>query len=66
MKTPVPKFMSSPRIARGGMTPAAQKLMGKVAGSVVATPKGLWEGKTPRRSGLREVWTPKVGEKSGD
>ena len=62
LKMPVPKFASSPRIARGGMTPAAQKLMGKVAGSAVATPKGLWEGKTPRRSGLREVWTPKVGE----
>ena len=62
LKTPVPKFASSPRIAKGGMTPAAQKLMGKVAGSA-ATPKGLWEGKTPRRSGLREGWTPRVGER---
>ncbi len=65
LKTPVPKFTSSPRIAKGGMTPAAQKLMGKVAGSA-ATPKGLWEGKTPRRSGLREVWTPRAGGKSGE
>ena len=64
-KTPVPKFASSPRIAKGGMTPAAQKLMGKVTGSA-ATPKGLWEGKTPRRSGLREVWTPRAGGKSGE
>lgn len=65
LKTPVPKFVSSPRIAKGGMTPAAQKLMGKMVGST-ATPNGLWEGKTPRRSGLREVWTPKAGGKSGE
>ena len=65
LKTPVPKFASSPRIAKDGMTPAAQKLMGKVAGSG-GTPNGLWEGKTPRRSGLREVWTPKVGAKGGE
>ena len=65
LKTPVPKFASSPRIAKDGMTPAAQKLMGKVAGSG-GTPNGLWEGKTPRRSGLREVWTPKVGGKGGE
>ena len=65
LKTPVPKFASSPRIAKGNMTPAAQMLMGKVARSA-ATPKGLWEGKTPRRSGLREVWTPRAGGKSGD
>ena len=61
LKTPVPRFASSPRIAKGGMTPAAQRLMGKVAGSG-ATPSGLWEGKTPtvKRSGLREGWTPKT------
>lgn len=64
LKTPVPRFASSPRIAKGGMTPAAQRLMGKVAGSG-ATPRGLWEGKTPtvKRSGLREGWTPKAAEK---
>ena len=63
--TPVPKFASSPRIAKGGMTPAAQKLMGKVTRSA-ATRKGLWEGKTPRRSGLREVCTPRAGGNSGE
>jgi len=59
LKTPVPRFTSSPRIAKGGMTPAAQRLMGKVGG-IGASPRGLWEGKTPRRSGLREGWTPKA------
>lgn len=63
LKTPVPRFASSPRVAKGGMTPAAQRLMGKV-GEVGATPRGLWEGKTPRRSGLREGWTPKTVGKS--
>ncbi|MCJ1456620.1 hypothetical protein MMC28_006982 [Mycoblastus sanguinarius] len=59
LKTPVPRFASSPRIANGGMTPAAQRLLRKVGGGP-ATPKNLWEGKTPRRSGLREGWTPKT------
>lgn len=63
LKTPVPRFASSPRIVKSGMTPAAQRLMGKVGG-IGATPRGLWEGKTPRRSGLREGWTPKVAEKT--
>ena len=64
LKTPVPRFASSPTIAKGEMTPAAQRLMGKVGG-VGATPRGLWEGKakTPRRSGLSEGWTPKVTPK---
>ncbi|KAL6713097.1 hypothetical protein ACLMJK_009218 [Lecanora helva] len=64
-KTPVPRFASSPRIAaKGGMTPAAQRLMGKVGG-MGGTPGGLWEGrgKTPRRSGLREAMTPKFDGK---
>jgi len=67
LKTPVPRFASSPRIARGGMTPAAQRLMGKV-GDGGGTPSGLWEGKvkTPRRSGLREGWTPKIASKETD
>lgn len=65
LKTPVPRFTSSPRIAKGGMTPAAQRLMGKVGG-MGATPRGLWEGKTPRKSGLRESFTPKVVSKSKD
>ena len=60
LKTPVPRFASSPRVTKGGMTPAAQRLMGKVRG-VGGTPSRLWDGrtKTPRRSGLREGWTPK-------
>ncbi len=56
LKTPVPRFASSPRVGSGGMTPAAQRLMGKIGG-VGATP---WEGKTPRMSRLREGWTPKT------
>ena len=58
LKTPVPRFASSPRI-KGGMTPAAQRLIGKVGG-LSASPRGLWEGKTPRMSRLREGWTPKA------
>ena len=60
-KTPVPKFMSSPRVSRDGLTPAAQRLLGKVG---ARTPGGssLWEGegKPPRvRSGLGKAWTPR-------
>lgn len=66
LKTPVsvPRFASSPRVGKGGLTPAAQKLLGRVGG---ATPigiggKSVWEGKTPRvGSGLRGEWTPKGG-----
>lgn len=61
LKTPVPRFTSSPRIAKGGMTPAAQSLLGRV-GRTPKTPTGLWEGKgkTPRMSTLRQGWTPKT------
>jgi protein DGCR14 len=62
-KTPVPKFASSPRIAKVGLTPAAQRLLGKV-GRTPNAGEGIWEGrgKTPtRRSGLREEWNPKAG-----
>ena len=46
--TPVPRFMSSPRVARGGLTPAGRRLLGKVG--------------TPRiSSGLKNGWTS--GEK---
>lgn len=58
LKTPVPRFASSPRI-KGGMTPAAQRLMGKVGG-IGAMP---WGGKTPQLSRLREGWTPKTAGK---
>lgn len=59
LKTPVPRFASSPRIGKGGMTPAAQRLMGKVRGLGV-TP---WKGKTPRMSALSQGWTPKTAGK---
>ena len=59
LKTPVPRFASSPRIGKAGMTPAAQRLMGKVGGIGTAS----WERKTPRMSGLREGWTPKTAGK---
>lgn len=62
-KTPVPRFASSPRIAKGGLTPAAQKLLGRVGGGGGSgkTPSALWEGKggqSGRRLGLRQVMTP--------
>lgn len=59
VRTPVSRFASSPRIVRGGMTAAAQSLLGKVGG-VSQTPRGLWEGKTPRQSALRQGWTPEA------
>lgn len=54
VKTPVvvvPRFASSPRVARGGLTPAAQSLLGRIGGKV-----GGWESKP---SSLREAWTDK-------
>ncbi|MCJ1406359.1 hypothetical protein MMC19_000424 [Ptychographa xylographoides] len=65
-KTPleVPRFASSPRVGKGGLTPAAQKLLGKVGG-VTPGGNGAWEGQTPiRRSGLRGEWTPKTASGS--
>ncbi|KAL8705009.1 MAG: hypothetical protein Q9201_001854 [Fulgogasparrea decipioides] len=57
VKTPVPRFISSPRVAKGGLTPAAQRLLGKVGGEPCGkTPMGAWEKKG---SGLREGWTPR-------
>ena len=59
IKTQVPKFMSSPRVAKEGLTPAAQRLLGKFGGKTPGTP---WEGgKTPRaKSGLGNIWTAKT------
>lgn len=57
-KTPVPRFASSPRVAKGGVTPAAQRLLGRIGGG--KTPN-IWEGKggeSVRRSGLRNAMTP--------
>ena len=61
-KTPVPKFPSSPRVAKGGLTPAAQRLLGKVATRGSPTGKSGWGGQTPRigESKLRASWTPKA------
>ena len=53
IKTPMgtPRFSSSPRIGKAGLTPAAQKLLGRVGNSTPSM--SLWEGKaTPRRSEL--------------
>lgn len=61
-KTPgtVPRFASSPRINKGGLTPAAQRLLGKVGGGNNKTPS-VWEGRvgeSVRRSGLTHAITP--------
>ena len=59
--TPVPKFTSGPKVVKDGLTPAAQKLIGKVAGR---TPGGsVWEGeRTPKvKGGTAKLWTPKAG-----
>lgn len=54
--TPVPKFPSSPRVG-GGLTPAAQRLWGKIGGSGGMTPKTPFGQSTPARkvSKLRQV-----------
>ena len=61
-KTPVPKFPSSPRVAKGGLTPAAQRLLGRVAARGSPAGKSGWGGQTPRigESKLRTSWTPKA------
>ncbi|MCJ1339399.1 hypothetical protein MMC09_004688 [Bachmanniomyces sp. S44760] len=63
IRTPVPKFASSPRVMKGGgLTPAAQKLLKRVGtGSGKGDGGVSWEGRTPgTRSGLRVGWTPKA------
>ncbi|KAL8909612.1 MAG: hypothetical protein Q9207_000110 [Kuettlingeria erythrocarpa] len=60
LKTPVPRFMSSPRVARGGLTPAGQRLLGTIGEEGVdRTALGVWERKR-KGSGLREGWTPRA------
>lgn len=60
LKTPVPRFMSSPRVARGGLTPAGQRLLGKIGKEGVdRTTLGVWE-RERKGSGLREGWTPRA------
>ncbi|KAL9602572.1 MAG: hypothetical protein Q9219_001716 [cf. Caloplaca sp. 3 TL-2023] len=56
VKTPVPRFMSSPRVARGGLTPAGQRLLGKFGAD---SHGGVWEKEGRKGSGLREGWTPR-------
>ncbi|KAK7954500.1 Splicing factor ESS-2-like protein [Apiospora saccharicola] len=56
-RTPVPKFPSSPRVG-GGLTPAAQRLWGKIGGSGGRTPKTPFgqSASTPAKSSrLRQV-----------
>ncbi|KAL8927985.1 MAG: hypothetical protein Q9208_002060 [Pyrenodesmia sp. 3 TL-2023] len=55
LKTPVPRFMSSPRVAKGGLTPAGQRLLGEMG----RTPNSVL-GREKRASGLREGWTPRA------
>ncbi|KAI4143296.1 MAG: hypothetical protein L6R39_004635 [Caloplaca ligustica] len=68
VKTPVPRFMSSPRVAKGGLTPAAQRLLGNMGTmrkeGVGGTPgigrtPGLWEKGAKTGSTLKEGWTPR-------
>ncbi|MCJ1292994.1 hypothetical protein MMC34_004547 [Xylographa carneopallida] len=55
----VPRFASSPRVGKGGLTPAAQKLLGRMGG----LEHGVGEGRTPRvGSRLRGEWTQGRGE----
>ena len=65
LRTPIPQFASSPRIAKGSLTPAAQKLLGTVGtGGKTPSPWDAKGGQSVRRSGLRQAWTPlrKEGE----
>ncbi|KAI1129424.1 nuclear protein DGCR14 [Nemania abortiva] len=51
-RTPVPKFPSSPRVAAGGLTPAAQRLWSKIGNSASVTPRTPFgQGTTPMRTG---------------
>ncbi|KAI4131639.1 MAG: hypothetical protein LQ338_001153 [Usnochroma carphineum] len=69
LKTPVPRFMSSPRVAKGGLTPAGQRLLGTMEkmgkdGLVGGTPgvgrtPGVWERGGRTGSRLKEGWTPR-------
>ena len=62
-----PKFLSSPRIIKKEtLTPAAEKLLGKVGKTPLTISGGVWDSKekTPRRSGLRSVLTPRGNNKT--
>ncbi|TRX96296.1 hypothetical protein FHL15_003020 [Xylaria flabelliformis] len=49
-RTPVPKFPSSPRVTAGGLTPAAQRLWGKIGSSASVTPRTPFGQSTPMRT----------------
>ncbi|KAI9677508.1 MAG: hypothetical protein M1817_006462 [Caeruleum heppii] len=70
--TPVPKFMSSPRVTGSELTPAGQTLWSKIA-----TPRkgsggmGIFEGRSrrsgeSRESGLKFGWTPTPRAQKGE
>ncbi|KAL9007251.1 MAG: hypothetical protein Q9188_000054 [Gyalolechia gomerana] len=60
VKTPVPRFMSSPRVTKGGLTPAGQRLLGKFGADGGAKTPSVWEReKKQKGSLLREGWTPR-------
>lgn len=50
LRTPVPQSSGSPRIAQGGLTPAAQSLLGRIGGEKSAWAKGP---STPKVSGAK-------------
>ncbi|KAL9612752.1 MAG: hypothetical protein Q9167_002691 [Letrouitia subvulpina] len=59
-KTPIPRFASSPRVSKEGLTPAGQRLLdtaGRGPTPLIGETPGLWEKK--KRSRLREAWTPR-------
>ncbi|KAI0446646.1 nuclear protein DGCR14 [Xylaria telfairii] len=49
-RTPVPKFPSSPRVTSGGLTPAAQRLWGRIGSSPSVTPRTPFGESTPMRT----------------
>lgn len=62
LRTPVPRFASSPRLGKEGLTPAAQRLLGRVGGTPVrlGVAGGRGGESVKRLSGLREAYTPKM------
>ncbi|KAL9000050.1 MAG: hypothetical protein Q9169_001295 [Polycauliona sp. 2 TL-2023] len=59
LKTPVPRFLSSPRVAKGGLTPAGQRLLGKFGGNGGGRDPPVFGKERNQGSGLREGWTPR-------
>ncbi len=53
----VPRFVSSPRVGPGGLTPAGERLLGRVGGR---TPGVQGSGSGKVLSGLRQAYTPKM------